>query len=78
MKPRNLSYILAGMLALFTATKWRGLAYWQKFMFVAVLYCVVGVWAYYGGKEWLMLWAYSLLVFIVFSVYFLIKKLLNL
>ena len=62
MKPRNISYILASMLALFTATKWRGLAYWQKFAFVAVLYCVVGVWLFRIG--YFMVWVIGLVLLI--------------
>lgn len=77
MKPRNLSYILASILALFTVTKWKGLAYWQKFMFVAVLYLALGAWAY-NSQFWLMAWLLGIVIAIAGGIIFIVWDLFNL
>ena len=77
MKPRNISYILASMLALFTATKWKGLAYWQKFTFVAIIYMALGVWAY-GSQFWLMAWLMGIVLAVFGGFIFIVGDIFNL
>lgn len=77
MKQRNLSYILASTLALFTASKWKGLAYWQKFTFVAVLYMALGAWAY-GSQFWMMAWLLGIVLAVFVGIIFIVGDLFNL
>lgn len=77
MKPRNLSYILASILGLFTASKWKGLAFWQKCLFVAVLYMALGVWAY-GSQFWMIAWLLGIVLAIAGGVIFIVWDLFNL
>ena len=77
MKAKIATFLLASTLVLFVISKWKGLAYWQKFAFVAVIYLALGVWAY-DSQFWLMAWLMGGILAIVGGFIFIVGDLFNL